>query len=446
MMNIDTRILFDLICRRKYWLLMLLVISLLWAMMGIWGSKSGAVVCMAYWGAFAVVPPSAREPRVPRVLRSLPVKQARLATLIWSGQVFAYPLLVFSAVLCLSLLAYIRTYEPPRVVLSRCFFFLVVNLLMTGAVCAFQSLAARASLAYQKGGYPACAFWWIPAILSFSAVLGLFATAPFAIRELGSVGGPAFAAGLVFLVVSFTMRTYLVVDRRELARARNARKRNHGQESLKPEPKWSVVGHLAWIGLSVYLALMALVMLHEIVLFLPLNLLEKGGEPSDILFAILVGVPLVTAFVLQFRSRLMIRTLRMLPLTSAHLLALIIARYCAVAIAMAAAAATTQIIYPARLSGSTVFPMILPGLGLVLLSGACALLGSRPEFGMLPYLFVMPFIAGVMSGAGSNITPTFWALVGMAVIALGILLHYYAITHASMPYRVRSLVEIPDLR
>jgi small-conductance mechanosensitive channel len=354
-------------------------------------------------------------------------------------------LLAFSAVLSLSLLAYIWTYEPPRVVLNRCFFFLVVNLLMTGAVCASLSLTARAWFAHQEGGYPASAFWWIPAILSLSTVLGLFATAPFAIRELGSVGGPACAAGFVFLVVSFAMRPYLVVDRRELARARNARKRNHGQESLKPEPKSSAVGHLARIGLSVYLALMALVMLHEIVLFPLLNLLEKGGKPPDILFGILFGVSVAVAFALVLRSRLMIRTLRMIPLTSGRLLALIIARYCVVAIAMAAAVATTQIIHPARLSGSTAFPMILPGLGLALVSGACALLVSRPEFGMLPYFFVMPFVAGVMSGAGSNITPTFWALVGMVLIALGIWLHHYAIVSASTPYRVRGPLEISDL-
>lgn len=370
-----------------------------------------------------------------RVIKCLPVERSRLANSVWVAHVFVLPALVSGMALFFTALLLIRFHGAPGTVLSRWLFFSVLNVVLSGSGFAYAALYTRAkAMRYAKARGPYVVNV-VGAALAVLVAFIPFARAPFSFHDLGEVRALACAGACAYMVLSFFVREYLLVDTRTLSDARKPSGDGVGRGLWGFRGTSSRVGNLMVIGFAAFFGSVAFVRYFPSLAPLLLGELYRPEDANFAVWFFLLFACFGLAWVLMIRGRMMTRTFRMLPLTSTGIVALLTARYCALALGVTVALATLQGTGMCDV-GISAFVGMLDFLGVILFFGALALFFEHPQYvaagvlGCLVVALAMDLFAGLL-----HLHLSLRALEGGLLVLAGFALHYYAITRTQVVYR-----------
>jgi len=407
-----------------------------YALMGIWGLGMGM---MAYWGPLVLELMPFTRKRGLSVVQCLPVERSRLANSMWVMQVFGLPALVSGIALLFTAVLLIGFHDSPGRVLGRWLVFTGLNVVMSGTGSAYLALFTRAKVMRQSGGYGSYVLNLCGAFSALFILFVLFMRPVFSFDEVGEGRVLACVGACAFAVVSFVLREYLIVDARTLSAVRKPRADERGLSMRNLGGKVGFLANLMRITLVTYLGLIALM------LAAPRAVLLLSGVPypadgANSLMGFYIGVACVgIAWILILRARMMARTLRMLPLTSTGIVALMTGRYGAMVLGVMAALVTLQGAFAFQL-GYLAYVAVLGLLGVILVVAALSLFTLEPQYLVFPVVMILNFFVIMRPlWPESGIHIGLLSVASAILVFAGLGLHYYAVTHLQVMYRVPNI-------
>lgn len=410
----------------------------LFALMGIWRSE---IAMMAYWGPLLLELMPFTQKRGLRAVLCLPVERARLANSMWAMQVFGLPALVSGIALLFTALILIWFHDSPGRVLARWLVFTGLNVALSGTGSAYLALFTRAKVMRQSSGYGAYVVNLCGAFVALSVLFVLFMRPVFSFDEVGEGRLLACVGACVFMAVSFVVREYLVVDTRTLSAVRKPNADERGPFTWQAGGRLRFLANPMRIALVTYFGLIALML--AVPYASPLLLgAAHNADGAQFLTGYYIVIPCVgAAWILILRGRMMARTLRMLPLTPTGIVAVMTGRYGALVLGMMAALVTLQ--------GAFAFPVgglaYVAGLGLlgvILVIAALSLFTLEPQYLVFPVVMILSFsLITRPIWLGKGIHVGLLALGSGVLVLVGFGLHYYAVTHSQVMYRIPTILE-----